>query len=437
MKKSRVFYKSYKKQGDQVLLEEALLLLTTCCEKHHQQPVWILIDEYDTPFIEADLQGYWDELVPFMRNLFSNTLKGNNALHRAVMIGILPMAKERMFSDVNHLQVYSLLNEDYAEYFGFTPDEVQQLLTQASLQNQMDIVKTWYNGYQIGEQVIYNPWSIINYLSESGVASPYWVNTGDTSLIQQLIIHMNVDNKTQLLHLLQGKAIQVGISEQIRFNVLANNCNTVWNLLLHAGYLTCIARSPTARWQITLGFPNKEVKRVYYRVISQWLTRTHIISHQNNFVYALMCGRIKACMTLLQGVLERICSVYDMANATPENFYHGLLLGATVFTQPHDYQVLSNREAGYGRFDIIIYPKQHTEHYAVIIECKALPHVAKAKLKTVLQQCAEDALAQIEQKRYELAFDEQQYPHVLKVGVAFHGKQLAFAYHTSTIKNLK
>lgn len=404
-------------------LEDALQNLTYYLYQHHGKKVWLLVDEYDSPIQAAYEKNYYPEMISLMRNFFGAAFKTNPYLNRAVVTGILRIAKESLFSDVNNLKVYSLFQQRYSQYFGFTENEVSELLQQACLQNKAEEIQCWYNGYQVGNTVIYNPWSIVNCITEHGELKPYWVNTSGNELIHTLITQSSGSFKAQFEQLLADQPIEEFIDEQMGFGDLHKNETAVWSLLLMAGYLKILRH----RWEeqgalCLLAIPNREVRILYRQIIENWLADHFGIKWYNTFLDHLLTGNFKAFSDELKQVMENIVSTHDTAR-DPEIFYHGLIIGltASLYKNPN-YEIHSNRESGYGRYDYLILSHDKNKP-TLVLEFKRIDPVKDPEQRELkLEQAAQEALAQIEQQHYLAQARQRGCTHILKIGLAFCGK---------------
>lgn len=405
-------------QGD---LENAIFNLCSFLFKHHGKKVWLLIDEYDTPIQEAYLHNYYNEMVAFLRNMLGVALKSNPYLEKGVLTGILRVSKESIFSDLNNLRVYSVLQDRYSQYFGFLEEEVLSLLTKANLQDRANNVRHWYNGYQFGNTTVYNPWSIVNYINEEGVFCPYWLNTSENTLIKTLFLQFVTQFKEQFENLLQDKVIEQLVDEGLVFGYLRNDPASFWTLLVMAGYLKAIVSKVDIKGKVhcQLLIPNFEVKILYQNMVEQWLTPKddNIMTWYEEFLGDLLSGNIENFTENLQRILQDNVSFHDTAK-NPEIFYHGLFLGFLAGLNQNLYEIKSNRESGYGRYDIVIIPKDLTK-LAIIIELKKIGSPEENKLL----DGAELALKQIETKAYLSEFKQRGLINVLKIGLAFCGKE--------------
>lgn len=410
------------RQATNVQLESALQKLTEYLYCHHGVKPWLLIDEYDTPIHAAYAAGYYDGMIAWMRGLFGAVLKNNPYLNKAVITGILRVAKESLFSGVNNLEVYSLLRPEYSEHFGFTETEVNAILAKSDLSEKAPEIKAWYNGYQFGNTIIYNPWSIANFVKRKGKTEPYWINTSDNQLIKELLKESPLEFKAQFEDLMQGKSIEKLIDENMVFVDLKKNPHAIWSLLLMAGYLTpmaCINAWNGSQCQLRV--PNQEVNNLYRQIIAHWLANGQGIDWYNEFIAALVAGNIELFRAGLEKVLLQIVSYHDLAKE-PEAFFHGLLLGFVASLQ-ESHEIKSNRESGLGRYDILLMPKD-TSQLGIVIELKA----KKIDETTSLETLAESALQQIDQQKYTAEFTGRGILRVMKIAIVFQGKQFALRY---------
>ncbi|MCL5260057.1 MAG: ATP-binding protein [Gammaproteobacteria bacterium] len=406
----------------QSLLEQSLKFLSELLYKHHGKKVYILVDEYDTPIQSSYVNNYYDEMINFTRGLLGTALKTNTYLERAVITGVIRVAKESLFSGLNNITIYSVLHTKYSEYFGFTEKEVSDLLVQAKMTDRAEEIRNWYNGYQFGNTVIYNPWSIVNCINENSL-QPFWVNTSDSALIRDLVIRASVDFKSQIEELLQNRTIAHIIDEHVVFGDLKNNPGAIWSLLVTSGYLKVLnPQLVEDGWLCTLAIPNQEIYQVYRSMIKRWLSEGRDIEWYNNFLQDLLTGNIDGFAKRLEHIMQQIVSYHDIAKE-PEGFYHGLMLGFTASLNKEQYEIKSNRESGNGRFDILIAPK-NLEQLGIIIELKSekIPKISS------LKKAAKKALSQIEKKNYIAEFLGRGLTRVMKIGIAFCGKEFALEY---------
>ncbi len=397
--------------------------------RYYGKKVLVLLDEYDTPIQESYVNGFWEELSSFIRNFFNATFKGNQYLERAVMTGITRVSKESIFSDLNNLEVVTTTSRKYEDCFGFTEDEVFAALEEYGFSEKKEDVKEWYDGFVFGEKPdIYNPWSIINYL-DKGKLEAYWANTSSNSLIGKLIREGSRNIKLSFEALLGGETLKTRLDEQIVYSQLDQDENALWSLLLACGYLKVKSveladRSKQAENPVyELEFTNYEVRLMFRNMVRGWFGVTQ--SDYNDFIQALLQGNLDAMNEYMNRVAENTFSYFDTGNRPskkqePERFYHGFVLGLMV-DLTDQYTILSNRESGFGRYDVILEPKKEGLD-AVILEFKVFqPHREKT-----LEDTVREALGQIEKKKYDCVLKERGIPdtRIRKYGFAFCGKEV-------------
>ena len=396
--------------------------LNTYCRwlsDHYGKKVIILIDEYDTPMQEAYVNGYWDKIVEFMRNMFNGTLKTNPYLHKALLTGITRVSRESLFSDLNNLNVVTNSSEQYADCFGFTEKEVFDSLDEYDYSAEKEEVKKWYDGFKFGNiEGIYNPWSIISFI-KNGKYQPYWANTSSNSLVSKLIKEGDGEIKKSFETLLNGGIIETTIDEQLVFGEMSKNKNAVWSLLLASGYLKIVSADlPDSRYRLRL--TNFEVKSCFNLMVERWFENAG--ENYSYFVKALLECNIDDMMDTLTEICESMISSFDgSGKSAPENFYHGLVIGLLVELRD-SYEVKSNRESGLGRYDVMLRPKDKNNN-AIIIEFKSKRRSEKDKS---LEELADKALKQIEDKKYEQELLSAGYPEdkIKKLAFVFEGKEL-------------
>lgn len=406
----------------------ALYQLSGFLYRYYGKKAIILLDECDTPMQEAYVDGYWSEITSFMRSLFNSTFKTNPYLSRALMTGITCVSKESIFSDLNNLKVVTTTADEYATAFGFTEDEVFAALDEYGYGNLKKEIKFWYDGFIFGKQKdIYNPWSILNFL-DTGEVAAYWVNTSSNALVSQLIQAGTVNIKKQFERLICGEHIFSTIDEQIVFNRLDGSEQAVWSLLLASGYLKVISRQSYLEIPVgmdplyELAITNREVELMFRRMVHDWFSATE--QEYNSFVEALLVCDTDAMNDYMNQVAMNMFSSFDTGNkaskAEPERFYHGFVLGLMVDLQ-RDYVVTSNRESGFGRYDVMIEPRDKSKN-AYILEFKVFNPRREQSLEDTV--CA--AHAQIEEKQYAAMLIARGIPeeHIYKYGFAFEGKQV-------------
>lgn len=395
--------------------------------RYYGKKVIILLDEYDTPVLEAYTGGYWQELITFTRSLFNATFKNNPYLERGIMTGITRISKESIFSDLNNLEVVTTTSEKYADAFGFTEQEVFDTLENYGFADKKKEVKYWYDGFCFGSHTdIYNPWSIINYLDKKTVG-PYWTNTSSNTLVGQLIQQGDKYLKETFEKLVKGQSIYAEIDEQIAFEQLDREENAIWSLLLASGYLKVMGFQIEKKygWKriYELQITNFEVMLMFRNMVSNWFAQAS--SSYNDFIKSLLQGDLKAMNVYMNRVALTTFSCFDTgkrpsAEQQPERFYHGFVLGLMVELEGR-YVITSNRESGFGRYDVLLEP-QNKKDYAIILEFK----VFDPDVETSLEDTVQKALNQIEIKKYETVLLQKGIPadRIRKYGFAFCGKDV-------------
>ena len=393
----------------------SLQALSRMLHQHHKQAPVIIIDEYDTPIQEGFVNGYYDDAVEFIRSFFSAALKDNPHARQIVMTGILRIAKESIFSGLNNIRVFSVLDKKFSEFFGFTTSEVQQMAAYYEQTDKLPELKAWYDGYKFGDTEIFNPWSVINYFSNNCQAMPYWVQTSANTIIQEILKTYN-DDTYRNLHALLGKTeVQSIVRTNIIYPKLKEPQTNILGFLLMTGYLKSTSTELDARgdYICRLSIPNKEIKTIYYNEILSLLTKDigeNTVMNLANALYDKDAAKIKEA---LNKFMLKTISYYDNLK---ENYYHGLMLGLLAIGESN-YDIRSNRESGLGRYDIQLIPKKSALP-GIIIEVKAADKDAGVELSKL----AQTALKQIDEKKYDTELCAQGVNDIIKYGVAFKGK---------------
>ena len=399
-------------------LQLALGNLLEYLQRYHQKRVILLIDEYDVPVQAAWSAGesYYSEAIAFMRTFLTAALKGNTALHFGIMTGVLRVAKESIFSALNNLYVSSVVNGKYADIFGFTQEETARLARAVGREDKLEELKRWYDGYNFSGFELYNPWSVVNYFASGCQPDIFWLNSSGNAIIAEMMEHAEEADDEKLLSLLEGESVEAVVDEAVIYTDIYTNKDALYTMLLTAGYLKAVeSRLEDGERICTLAIPNNEIATVYRKEILNRYRGRMARSDLLNFLTCLAKGQAEKFSSGLQKYLEQIASFHDTANK--ESFYHGFLLGLTAWFLPK-YRVKSNRESGYGRFDLGIFPRVPGQA-GILMEFKV------ADREEDMPKEAEAALAQIERNDYLSDFREQGIARVWKYGIAFCGKKLS------------
>lgn len=387
----------------------------------HNTKVLLLIDEYDTPMQAGFLNGYWEEMADFMRGLFGAALKDNRFLYKGVVTGITRIAKENLFSGINNLSVYSILDQGYSEYFGLTEAEVRVGLEALNLQDKLDTVRDWYNGYIFGQSTeLYNPWSVINFLARK-VAEPYWSNTSDNALIKKYARMMAADGKLQLEQLIRGEEIEALIEKQMVYSDLDDKgvADRMWNLFLISGYLQCTGENEKKKGLFKLKVPNKEIMSIFEQTVTEWFEASVVRPIFLEFIKALLTGNVRLMESHLGFIAEQTFSHFDTAFDQAESFYHAFVLGMLMHLRDRFY-IDSNKQSGYGRYDICLEPMDKKEK-GIIIEFKSFnPRLGHKDWDDV----AQEALKQIEDRKYQTELIKRGVHSIIKLAIVFRGQQV-------------
>ncbi|KAA8501192.1 AAA family ATPase [Mediterraneibacter catenae] len=395
---------------------DSLKFLSECLFQCYGRKSVILIDEYDVPLENAYFSGFYDKMVSVIRALFESALKTNDNLEFAVITGCLRISKESIFTGLNNLKIMSITSRTYAEHFGFTPEEVEQILRDYGLEDNLKIVKQWYDGYRFGESEVYNPWSVINYVDscyhdKKAFAKPYWSNTSSNSIVKNLIEQADISVKQEIERLIEGGTIEKPIHEDITYDDMNSTQDNLWNFLFFTGYLKKISeRQEGETIYMEMAIPNSEVRYVYKNAVLRWFEERTEKKELMPLYESLLNGKADELAEILSENLMETISFYDYQ----ESYYHGFLAG--MLKNIGNYIVQSNRESGNGRPDILVrYPSVRGK--AVIIEIKV------SKTYQGLEEKCDEALNQIEEQKYEEALRQEGYRDILKYGVAFYRKE--------------
>jgi len=418
-----MFEKLTSRKGTRDDYAQSLRFLTKYLEKYHNEKVIIIIDEYDVPLENSWSLSFYDEMVNFIRPLLSSAFKDNPHLKLAVITGCLRVSKESIFTGLNNLDIISILSEHYDEFFGFTQEEIDKMLAYYKLENNVEILKKWYNGYLFGNKEVYNPWSIVNCVrdwiySDNYCPRPYWVNTSSNDIVRKLISMADNNARAELETLIAGETIEKIIHEDITYDEIDKNIDNLWNFMLFTGYLKIVgSRIEGIKKVLYLSVPNLELQYLYETKIQEWFKETIKEKNLDILFDAVINGNVEVFQNELAKLLTISISFMDNA----ENFYHGFMVG--ILSRINGYIVKSNRESGNGRSDIVVYSANGINNMAIIIEIKT----AK-KFNEMPAEC-DKALKQIEENNYAAYWEEEGYPDILKYGIAFYKKRCEIKKH--------
>ena len=394
-------------------LKNSLTFLTKILYQKYEKEVILLIDEYDNPLITAHKYDFYEEALSFFKVFYGEALKTNPYLKMGVMTGIIRVIKAGIFSDLNNLKVYSILNEQYSDFFGFTQDEVEKALKDFNIEYELPDVRSWYDGYKFGNSDVYNPWSILNFLTDKKLI-PYWIDTSDNYLINKISKNASSDTMEALQALFSSESVEENINGNSDLSILFGE-EEIWELLLFSGYLTIDKKIGEDYENVyTLRLPNREVKEFFKQ---KFIDVNFGESLFRNTMEALKKSKIDNFEKYLQNIILKSTSYNDTKN---EDFYHGLILGMTLYLD-RDYYIASNRESGLGRYDVIIEPKNKNNR-GFILEFKV------AKSEKELEKVSEEAIEQIINKKYDTSLEERGIRNITLLGIAFFGKILKVSY---------
>lgn len=405
------------RKADMDEVAKSFAFLSECLAKYHGKNVFILIDEYDVPLENAYFEGFYDDMIKFIRSFFESALKTNPYLEKGIITGCLRISKESIFTGLNNLEVDSVLGVHYANRFGFTQEEVTTMAYYYGLEVKLDEIKRWYDGYRFGKYEIYNPWSIINYIKNATVDSeylprPYWSNTSSNNIVKEMVDDADDETKKDLETLMNGGTIEKIVHEDITYEDIHENMDNLWNFLFFTGYLKKEGeRQEDTEIYLSMSVPNLEVKSVYNNSISRWFEKKLEVTDRSSLIEAFEAGDCEAAAEFISEQLEETISYHDSS----ESYYHGFL--AALLSGTKKYKADSNKESGNGRPDLIFKTKRIRNGRAMILELK------KARSFNEMDRKCDEALQQIEDRRYEIDLRNEGYEDITKYGICFYKKE--------------
>ncbi len=410
-----VFNKILSATANEMEIINSVKMLSKLLYRHHNKPVMLFIDEYDVPIQAAYVKGYYKEAIEFLKNFYRTTFKDNPYLEKTVLTGVSRVAKESIFSGANNFDVYTVLDDEFSDDFGITSEEMDKVIEDFSVEDDKKEIKKWYDGYRIGNvEGIYNPWSILNYLTDKQL-KPYWVNTSSNDLIK-MTIKKSTTVKEKMERLLKGETIEVPIDLETVINGIEENENNIWGLMLGTGYLKVDEVVNLAEGIYKVKLPNYEIKLLFQSIVRSWFNDKVIGNDLNSILKDLVELNLSEFEIKFRKLVEEMFSYMDVGENTAENFYHAFVLGMLVGLKD-SYYVNSNRESGMGRYDIMLEPQDKTKN-SFIIEFK----VANDMQERTIEDVIESAKKQIEERDYESNLRERGFNNITKMVFAFRGK---------------
>ena len=401
---------------DEVLLKNAVKDLSEYLNRYYERPVILLIDEYDLPIQAAYVEGYYEDAIKFLKTFYGTTFKDNPYLEKAILTGVSRIAKESLFSGMNNFKIYTIMDNEFADDFGITEDEMKKIIKDFNIQDEEKEIKKWYDGYKIGNvEGIYNPWSILNYLTDKEL-KPYWVNTSSNDLIKR-ILEKSTTLKEQMERLLKDEAIEATIDLETIIVGIENKEENIWGLMLQTGYLKVEETVSLEERRYKVKLPNNEIKDLIRGIIREWFSNKVLGNDLRSILQDLVSLNLKEFEKKFRVLVEEMFSYMDVGKNTAENFYHAFVLGMLVGLKD-TYYVNSNRESGFGRYDIMLEPKDKNGN-SFIMEFKVMENMEE---KTI-EDTVENAKKQIEEKRYEENLKERGFTNITKMVYAFNGKE--------------
>ena len=404
-------------KADKVQMQNALKFLSRLLYKEFGKPVYLIIDEYDVPLQNAYVGGFYEDAIEFFRSFYRVTFKDNQFMEKTVLTGVSRVAKESIFSGANNFKVFTVLDNEFSEDFGITSEEMKKIIKDYNVEDEEEEIKRWYDGYIIGEtEGIYNPWSILNYLTDKKLI-PYWVNTSSNDLIK-LILKNSSTIKEQIERLLKDEDIEVRVDLETVITGIEKNENNIWGLLLGTGYLKVTEVVNLVEKKYKVRIPNFEIKCLFSEIVRDWFYDKVIGNDLNSIMKDLITLNLEEFTEKFKILTMQMFSFMDVGENTAENFYHAFVLGMLVSLKD-TYYVNSNRESGIGRYDIMLEPKEKSGN-SFIMEFK----VHKPEKEKSIEETIENAKKQIEDKKYETSLRERGFTNITKMVFAFEGKQV-------------
>lgn len=402
---------------DEVTLKNSIRELSGYLYRHFERPVILLIDEYDVPLQNAYVKKYYEKAIDFFKTFYGTTFKDNSSLEKTILTGVSGVAKESIFSGANNFDVYTVLNQEFSEDFGITRDEMKKVIADFDVHEDEEEIKKWYDGYVIGEtDGIYNPWSVLNFLKNKELRA-YWVNTSSNDLIK-LILKNSTTVKEKIERLLKDEEIEVKVDQETVIVGIEENEDNIWGLLVGTGYLKIVGTVSLAESLYKVKIPNNEIKELFRSIIRDWFRDKVIGNDLNSILKDLITLNLSEFEKKFRILVKQMFSFMDVGENTAENFYHAFVLGMLVALKD-SYYVNSNRESGFGRYDIMLEPKDKNEN-AFIMEFKVLENLEE----DTIEKTVENAKKQIIEKQYETSLRERGFNNITKMVFAFNGKEV-------------
>ena len=404
-------------RANKIELQGALKLLSRLLYKEYERPVILLVDEYDVPLQTAYVKGYYDEAIDFLKSFYGATFKDNSYLEKTILTGVSRIAKESIFSGMNNLNVYTIMDNEFADDFGITSKEMEKVISDFNIEEDREEIKKWYDGYKIGNvEGIYNPWSILNYLNKRELR-PYWVNTSSNDLIKMTFKKSNAV-KEKMISLLNGEPVEVKIKLETIIVGIENREENIWGLMLQTGYLKVVETVDLIKGIYKVALPNYEIKSLFEEMVDNWFNNKVEGEDLRSILNDLVNLKLEDFERKLKKLVIEMFSYFDVGENTAESFYHAFILGMLVGLKD-SYYVKSNRESGYGRYDIMLEPKEK-ESNSFIMEFKIIESMEEKEVKAKIKEAKE----QIKDKKYEQELKERGFKNITKMVFVCNGKEI-------------